>query len=1351
MIPASQFATDSVLEGYLSSGAMMGASGAISETAPTDPDDGTDSDDNGTEILIPFSPFFGAVVSPAVTLNPAAPGEPTSEPDATDACQGADPSPDNLSNTTVDFGFYQTCVSNLVWIDDQDGTYDDAAESGFAGINVQLYASNGITQINVGPDGILGNQDDNVGGVLTAADGSYQFCGLPEGDYIVKLIAPAGYTSSSGAPGSPTGPYEPAADPNNQVDDDDNGEVGTGFNTGFVVSKPITQDAGNEVSVDLTTGITEDSTVDFGLYEIYTVGNQVWFDTDNDGQLDALEQGVQNVEVRLYTANGDLPDTLVATTSTDNDGYYLFTWLDSGEYVVVIPGSNFATGGPLEGYSSSLATLNTTGGYEEAPAPDPDNDVDNDDNGALALAGAPPAAGMDSVVSLAISLGTDGADELLGELVTSLTDPALDEHSNYGVDFGFYQNCLGNLVCEDLDNDGEKDATEDGLAGLVVQLFAEDGMTEIGVGPDGILGTADDAPGGVVTGPAGEYTFCGLPDGNYVVRVDAPFGYASSTGVNGQPVGPYEPGTDPNDNQDDDDNGTEQIDAALPDTFAITGVDSLRAGAAGALGSNVIDNNLGTTSDPSVDIGLFPTFSLGNQVFYDADNDAAKSATEAGVAGVCVSLYAADPQGRPTGDTIATDVTDAGGFYRFDGLIPGDYIVALPDSNFAAGKPLDTYHSSGTTVDNTFSFSETTAPDPDDNAESDDNGTLLEDATSPFDGYVLSGPVSLEWSPGQEPLGEDPVDGAPEDTRDDQSNYTVDFGFYRVDVGNLVFDDTNNSGTVDNAEAAYPDGVNLRLSAADGTTEVPVGPDGIYGTADDTLGGITSGPAGEYLFGGLPEGEYVIKLTLPAGYVSSSGTNASPTGPYEPDTASADDNIDDDDNGTQADPQQPDVASLPVFLDPGDPGGNALNTVDETTGITTDSTVDFGIYEAHSLGNIVWYDTDNDALRTATDSGIDSVLMQLFEVDPVSGAETQIDMDSTQNGGYYCFSYLAPYYNYRVVIPGANFDAELEGYYSSSTTKDAAADFTEAPAPAADSDTDNDDNGTTDLATGNFFDGPVQSDIITLGDGEPMNEDTTIRPGKYDPALDENSNLTIDFGFYKAKLGNLVFDDMDNNGLFDGIDEPLDSAEVRLYAADGVTQIPVGADGIWGSADDNTDPILTDTTGIYRFCDLPEGDYIIKVTPPEDYISSTGTNGSPIGPYEEAPDPDDVQLDNDDNGTEEDPITHVIATDTISLDPGNEPAEDPTTGTADDPWIDFGLFIPKSVGNMVWEDDDQMETLTSTSNDGMYQAATEDVIEGVALSVYMDADSNGIADTALPISRDTTAAGGFYLFDYLVF
>ena len=96
---------------------------------------------------------------------------------------------------TVDFGFYRVELGNLVFVDvNNNGTYD-AGDTLLAGATVQLYSSNG-TEINVGPDGILGTPDDAAGGVLTGTSGTYLFSGLPAGDYIVGVTPPPGYSST---------------------------------------------------------------------------------------------------------------------------------------------------------------------------------------------------------------------------------------------------------------------------------------------------------------------------------------------------------------------------------------------------------------------------------------------------------------------------------------------------------------------------------------------------------------------------------------------------------------------------------------------------------------------------------------------------------------------------------------------------------------------------------------------------------------------------------------------------------------------------------------------------------------------------------------------------------------------------------------------------------------------------------------------------------------------------------------------------------------------------------------------------------------------------------------------------
>ena len=92
------------------------------------------------------------------------------------------------------------------------------------------------------------------------------------------------------------------------------------------------------------------------------LGNYVWFDTNNNGVVDAGEGSVGGVVVELYRdTNGDgvfTPgiDAYAGTQTTNGSGFYQFTGLTPADYVVVITGTNFATGGPLQGYRNSAST-----------------------------------------------------------------------------------------------------------------------------------------------------------------------------------------------------------------------------------------------------------------------------------------------------------------------------------------------------------------------------------------------------------------------------------------------------------------------------------------------------------------------------------------------------------------------------------------------------------------------------------------------------------------------------------------------------------------------------------------------------------------------------------------------------------------------------------------------------------------------------------------------------------------------------------------------------------------------------------------------------------------------------------
>ncbi|HEU0291726.1 MAG TPA: sortase [Anaerolineales bacterium] len=333
------------------------------------------------------------------------------------------------------------------------------------------------------------------------------------------------------------------------------------------------------------------------------------------------------------------------------------------------------------------------------------------------------------------------------------------------------------------------------------------------------------------------------------------------------------------------------------------------------------------------------TYSLGNRVWYDTDNSGTINGLEVGVDGVTVQLYAADASGNPIGAALGTQTTANGGYYRFDNLPAGDYVVVIPGSQFGSGGVLAGYWSSGTTVSGAGVVSETAAPDPDNDVDSDDNGTRQAGGT--FANAVISGAVTL--GPGSnEPTNDadaDPTNPAGE-ASDAQSNRTVDFGFYRGQLGNLVFVDVNGNGTYDAGDTTLS-GATVQLFASDGTTEINVGPDGVFGTADDAAGGVTTGAGGTYLFSGLPAGDYIVRVTPPPGYVSTVDT-ASPA-----DSTSPNANTDNNDNGVGTAGGV--VSSNVVALTPGSTGALNNTIVTQSSGTTYNPTLDFGFLQQNTL------------------------------------------------------------------------------------------------------------------------------------------------------------------------------------------------------------------------------------------------------------------------------------------------------------------------------------------------------------------------------------------------------------------
>jgi hypothetical protein len=156
-------------------------------------------------------------------------------------------------------------------------------------------------------------------------------------------------------------------------------------------------------------------------------------------------------------------------------------------------------------------------------------------------------------------------------------------------------------------------------------------------------------------------------------------------------------------------------------------------------------------------------------------------------------------------------------------------------------------------------------------------------------------------------------------------------------------------------------------------------------------------------------------------------------------------------------------------------------------------------------------------------------------------------------------------------------------------------------------------------------------------------------------------------------IGNLVWNDTNNDGLYNNGELGVGNVTVRLFKTKieggNPTNIP---DGV---------AIQTTTTnsitGKYLFQDLVPGAYIVEIDAPSGYISSIGVNGSPTGIYEPASDANTDKND-DDDGTLI--AGQTIRTTYITLANYTEPQNDGdlTNGTNADKnsnlTIDFGVY-----------------------------------------------------------------------------
>ncbi|MEM7033779.1 MAG: SdrD B-like domain-containing protein, partial [Chloroflexota bacterium] len=209
-------------------------------------------------------------------------------------------------------------LGDLIWNDlDGDGV-QTGNEPGLNNVVLELYAA--------GFDFIIDT-------TTTDTDGSYQFSGLPNGSYEIK-VADSNFEPSGALNGFV---FSPANVTTDDLDSD--------FNSASSRAPAIVANA-------------SDDTIDGGLYDpqqlFGSIGDRVWLDDNGDGAQNNGEVGLANVTVNLV----DGTNAVVDTDTTDGDGDYLFDDVAPGAYTVKID-TNTLPANVRQSYDADgLGTLN---------------------------------------------------------------------------------------------------------------------------------------------------------------------------------------------------------------------------------------------------------------------------------------------------------------------------------------------------------------------------------------------------------------------------------------------------------------------------------------------------------------------------------------------------------------------------------------------------------------------------------------------------------------------------------------------------------------------------------------------------------------------------------------------------------------------------------------------------------------------------------------------------------------------------------------------------------------------------------------------------------------------------------
>jgi len=928
-----------------------------------------------------------------------------------------------------------------------------------------------------------------------------------------------------------------------------------------------------------------------------SIGDRVWIDSDGDGIQDSNEAGINGVTVRLFTDsnNDSIFDNEITSTTTDSNGNYVFDGLAAGSYVVRVDDT----------------TLPSVGGVSWIQTGDPDE-----------FAQTSTAADNQTTSPVILAPG--------------------DVFVN--ADFGYQGNganthTIGDRVFLDADSDGIEDLGEQGIANVTVTLQDASGNP-----------VAQD-----ITDSNGNYSFPGLPNGTYFVKITDTINILSALNQSADP------------------------DAILDrkSTVTLTGSDNLNQD----FGFKPIGHDISE--------GL-----IGDTIFFDLDGDDTQDLGEPGIEGVVVELI-----DTSSGLVINRSTTDENGNYYFGSLVDDTYTVrivtnTLPNAGIGMTNTTDpdggfddeadtTISGANIDLDQDFGYQVTTpntiggtlwndqdADGTNDSGETikfanvtvnlfDSNDNLVVVTTTDVNGNyeftgLPDGTYTVIVSDDSNILAGHWLTDGPNDNVDlnsqivnyditvsgGQTNLTGDFGYYvnLASIGNIVFRDDNNNGVRD-------------IGSEPGIPLVPVILTITYPNGDEaTLTTLTDG-AGFYSFENLladdsfqggnfgdpDEPSYSISVgTVAAGYFSSYDNS-----PDANDIGMGTDDNSDNDSGELAFPEKG----------------------------SQDTTNDFGFVPGGSIGNRVWLDLDSDGVQDANEDGIPNRIVSLTPPAGIDlGAGDGVAITTvTDSEGKYIFTNvpLADGYLVTVTNPptglGQTYDEDgimtlhtsvvdltmaneeyLTADFGYNAPSGSIGDYVWSDANG-DGQQDPNEIGLSGVTVYLCLTSPCNSGSATattvtdntghyLFSGVSLTANTFVRidettvPSGYVqtgdpdgvglpdnqtevPALNTSNgiNLDADFGYQPPAsnhfdIGDTIFQDLDNDGIEDMSEPGIPGVTVQLFVdttANGTPDTPVAS-------------TITDSNGGYLFPSLPGGvAYSVLVADTNNILNNYIQTGDP--------------------------------------------------------------------------------------------------------------------------------------------